>query len=133
MILDTTFCIDLLRDQTGGKNTGASKKLSALGEIKISIPIFVMCELHAGARLSSNPDTETAKINRLSEFIEVIYPSETFAVNYGQEEVALRQKGTPIPTMDLLIGTIAKYLGSPLLTRDIIHYKKINGLIVETY
>jgi predicted nucleic acid-binding protein len=65
--------------------------------------------------------------------LTIIYPDGAFPVAYAELDVALRREGTPIPTMDLLIGTTAKMLGVPILTRDNAHFKRIPGLVVETY
>ena len=69
----------------------------------------------------------------LAERLTVVVPDATFPVAYGELEAHLRRHGTPIPTMDLLIGTTARTFGLPLLTRDADHYGLIPGLVVETY
>lgn len=133
MFLDTTFCVDLMRERHRGTGGPASAKLVALGDTPLHASVFVLCELHAGARLSGDPKRETAKVERLADKLAVIYPGTTFAVAYGELEAWLRKKGKPIPTMDLLIGTMAKSHGLPLLTRDERHFTLIPGLVVETY
>ena len=58
MFLDTSFCVDLFREQNKLAEVAkcpASKKLKSLGDIPVYISVFVLCELEAGARLSSNP------------------------------------------------------------------------------
>ena len=133
MFLDTSFCVDLMREQHRGTEGPATGRLRALGDTPLCAPIFVLCELHAGARLSGHPRRELRKVAALAERVAVAYPDATFAVAYGEMEAHLRRKGTPIPTMDLLIGTTAKIHGMPLLTRDPTHYGLIPGLVVETY
>ena len=133
MFLDTTFCIDLMRERKQGKNGPASRKLAFLGETPLYASLFVACELHAGARMSSNPQGELRKIQTLFEIIEIVLPERSFAVAYGEAEAFLRRKGAAIPTMDLLIGLTAKLHGLPLLTADDEHFRRIPGLIVETY
>lgn len=132
MFLDTTFCIDLLREARHGPGP-ATAKLAQLGDTPLLVSIFVLCELQAGARLCANPMRELRGVERFSERLDVVCPDETFAVAYAEAEVALRQGGTPIPTMDLLIGVTAKMRGIPLLTRDAEHYVRIPGLVVEPY
>ncbi len=133
MFLDTTFCIDLMRDRKQGKTGPASRKLAALGETPLYASLFVACELHAGARMSNNPEAELRKIQALSEIVEIVVPDRSFAVAYGETEAFLRRKGRTIPTMDLLIGLTAKLHGLPLLTADNEHFSRIPGLVVETY
>jgi predicted nucleic acid-binding protein len=132
MFVETTFCIDLLRETRHGGGP-ATRKLRELGETPLLASLFVLCELHAGARLSVDPERELRSLELLAENLTIVYPDEDFAVAYAEMEVALRRLGTPIPTMDLMIATAAKMRGLPLITRDSGHYARIPGLVVETY
>ena len=80
-----------------------------------------------------HPRTELGKVGRLLEHCGLVTPDRAFASVYGEMECAIRRSGTPIPTMDLLIGCLAKQYGMPLLTRDTGHYERMAGLQVETY
>jgi tRNA(fMet)-specific endonuclease VapC len=133
MFLDTTFCIDLMREQHRQQTGAATQKLLTLGQTPLQMSLFVLCELQAGARLSRHPEREIRKVERLAERLEIIYPDEDFAVAYGETEALLRSQGVPIPTMDLLIGVTAKMRGVPLLSRDRLHLKRIPGLVLESY
>ena len=132
MFVDTTFCIDLIREGLQGAGP-ATAVLRRLADTALFTPVFVICELHAGARLSTHVDRELRRVERLTENITVVYPDAAFPVAYAELEVALRRNGTPIPTMDLLIATTAKIYGMPLLTRDASHYRLIPGLVVNSY
>ena len=133
MFMDTSFCIDLMREQRREADGPATAKLRDLGDTPLFTSAFVLCELHAGARLSKRPRRELRRVAMLAERVTVVPPAPTFPVAYGELEAHLRRAGTPIPTMDLLIGTTAKSHGLPLLTRDPAHYALIPGLVVETY
>ncbi len=132
MFLDTTCCIDLLREARRGRGP-ATVAVERLGEAPLLASVFVICELQAGARLAADWNTELRRVERLTDSLLVVHPDESFAVVYAETEVVLRRSGTPIPTMDLLIGVTAKMRGIPLLTRDTEHYRRIPGLVVETY
>lgn len=133
MILETTFCIDLLREQTRRIAGPATAKLAGLGTHPLYLPLFVLCELQAGARMSGNPRRELGRVELLSSRLGLLLPDATFPVAYGEAESFLRKRGIPIPTMDLLIGVLAKCHGRPLLTRDASHFARIPGLVVESY
>jgi len=132
VFVETTFCIDLIREARRGSGP-ATEKLRELGETPLLASVFVICELQTGARLSKNPDRELRSVEGFAENLTVVYPDENFPVAYAENEVFLRREGVPIPTMDLLIATTAKMRGMPLLTRDSTHYRRIPGLVVETY
>lgn len=133
MILDTTVCVDLLREQTRGERGPATEALAALAERRIYLSVFSVCELQTGAELSRRPEAERRAVNDLVAHFTVLYPGDDFAVLYGEAAAELIRSGTPIPTMDLLIGVLAKGRGMPLLTRDRRHFPTIHGLAVEWY
>ncbi|MFC1706428.1 type II toxin-antitoxin system VapC family toxin [Planctomycetota bacterium] len=133
MFVDTSFCVDLLREQHHRRVGPATRRLQDLGDTPLEASVFVVCELQAGARLSDNPERELRTVGRLAASFGVVYPDATFPVAYGEVEAYLRKQGKPIPTMDLLIGVQARILGIPLLTRDTEHFGRIPGLVVETY
>lgn len=133
MHLDSTFCIDLMRERSRGDEGPALRKLTALADIPLHVSLFVLCELQAGARLSLHPTRELCRVESFAEGLQTVYPDAAFAVAFGEAEALLRRNGTPIPVMDLLIGIQAKVHGRPLLTRDAGHFRLIPGLAVESY
>jgi tRNA(fMet)-specific endonuclease VapC len=130
---DTSFCIDLLREQRRGERGPAESKLELLGRTPLLISLFVLCELRAGAEMSSNPRLELSSVVRLVEGFEIVSPTPPFAVLYGEIVASLLKNGTPIPRMDVLLGVMAKSFGMPVLTRDAKHFSKIPGLLIEAY
>lgn len=133
MFLDTTFCVDLIREQRRGVNGPATVRLRGLGETPLQLSVFVLCELQAGARLSREPRRELRRVERSCDLADVVLPERGFEVAYGEAEAWLRRHGTPIGEMDLLIGVTAKVAGTPLLTRNAEHFQRIPGLAVEPY
>ena len=133
MFFDTTFCIDLIREQARNAPGPATAKLRSLQETPVLVSVFALCELHAGARLSANPKRELRRVEHLVQQVRIVYPDSAFPVAYGEAESALRRQRTQIPVMDLLIGVLARLHGLPLLTRDDTRFSRIPGLVVETY
>ncbi|MGA2643027.1 MAG: type II toxin-antitoxin system VapC family toxin [Spirochaetia bacterium] len=133
MFPDTTFCIDLLREQSRGTKGPASSKLESLGGQPLLISLFVLCDLRAGAEMAGNPRRELSRVVRLIDGFDVISPTPPFAILYGEIVAALLRNGTPVPRMDVLLGVMAKSFGMPVLTRDANHFGKIPGLVVESY
>ncbi|MDP8235103.1 MAG: type II toxin-antitoxin system VapC family toxin [Candidatus Erginobacter occultus] len=133
MFIDTSFCIDLLREQKRHRPGPAVKKLESLSGVEICASVFVLCELMAGAWLSVDPARERERVKVLSGMLTIVYPDYSFAVSYGEMEAELRKTGFPIPTMDLLIGVSAKIHNLPLITRDAQHFHRIPGLLLEEY
>jgi predicted nucleic acid-binding protein len=133
MLLDTSFCIDLMKEQAGGRKGPATEKLISLGEERLAISVFTLGELFAGAESSKNARREHERLKALIDTIEVVYPRERFARLYGETVSFLKHSGTPIPLMDVLIGTSAKEHGLTVITRDVSHFRKIPMLSVMEY
>jgi predicted nucleic acid-binding protein len=133
VLVDTCFCIDLLREQDAPVEGAATVRLSELDQAALQIPVFVLCELEAGARSSAHPERELRRVMNTFGGLSVVHTDERLPAVYGELEVVLRRAGTPIPSMDLLIGSMAVRHSTPLLTRDVGHYDLIPGLVVETY
>lgn len=133
--VDTDFVIDLLREQRRGDTGPAHRKLEQLGETPIRLSVFVLCELEAGAARYHDPD-EVQRVRRLCQHVEIVYPDERFAPQYGATLAALTQqklKKLTVATMDLLIGTLALVENDTLVTRNVRHFEKIPHLRIDRY
>jgi tRNA(fMet)-specific endonuclease VapC len=133
MFVDTSFVVELLRERNSGRRGPATSKLEAIQQLKLQMPLFVLCELHAGVAQARNPKHELEKLERLFEYFETVYPEQAFATTYGELESRLRKQGRPIPLMDLLIATLVKCHGVPILTRDVGHFEGLPGVVVERF
>lgn len=133
MMLDTSVCIDLLRETARGVEGPARQALAALGNVGVSISVYTECELRTGLELSERPDEERLRLTHLLERLNILHPEPGFPVLYAECAAALLKRGTPIPVMDLLIGVTAKSHGLAVLTRDTKHFSRIPGLVVLGY
>ncbi len=133
MILDTTVCVDLLRERARGKRGPAYEAVHALGDARLYLSVYSVCELNTGALLSSDKPAEQRRVADFVQHLTILYPDVAFPTVYAEAAAELLTAGTPIPVMDLLIGITAKTNGLPLLTRDRKHFHRIPGLAVEWY
>ena len=133
MVLDTSVCVDLLREAGRGGQGPATKAVGKLGDTRVYLSLFSVCELETGVQLAACPSQEQARLELLLQRLTVIYPDPGFSALYAEAAAALIAAGTPIPVMDLLIGITAKAHSMPVLTRDPNHFARIPGLVVESY
>jgi predicted nucleic acid-binding protein len=133
MLVDTSFCVDLLRERRRNTQGPATMKLRNLDSVRLQMSLFVYGELQHGARGSADPEAELRRVEALAELVPMLMPDRSFAVWYGAAAARLQASGERIPQMDLLIGAHAASMGIPLLTRDVEHYRHIEGLVIESY
>jgi tRNA(fMet)-specific endonuclease VapC len=132
--LDTTFLVDLLREQRRDRFGPASTYLEGLpDEDVLAVSVHAVCELMAGALSGRAPAAELERVSRLCDALVVQYPDQRFAAAYGRLLANVHSSGSPIATMDLLIGTAAILDDAPLVTRNGRHFSRIPGLTVESY
>jgi predicted nucleic acid-binding protein len=132
--LDTTFLVDLLREQRSERFGPASTYLEGLpGDEVLAASVHVVCELMAGAMRVGAPPGELDRLSRLCDALLVVYPDHRFAEEYGRLSAQLDRAGTNVHAMDLLIATAAILEGAPLVTRNVKHFGRIPRLDVTSY
>lgn len=131
--LDTSFLIDLLREQARGTEGPASRWLDREAASELAVSVFVQCELEAGAAGAAHPIREREKIRALLAAVSIVLPSDTFAARYGATLVHIHRASKSISTMDLLIATTALDAGDPLVTGNRRHFEVVPDLTVLTY
>lgn len=129
---DTSFLVDVLRERRRGVAGPARQLLDGLPDDEEGC---VNVHTH-GVSFSLVPDParEGERVQRLVSAMSVSLPdAEKFPDTYARLLADLQRRGTPIATMDLLIGTAAVRASAPLVTRDPSHFHPIAGLDVLTY
>lgn len=79
------------------------------------------------------PDRERRRVLRVLGELPVIEPDKRLAATYARAHSGLTQQGTPLATMDLLIGCTALNDEAALLTANRPHFSRIVGLRVMGY
>ena len=131
--LDSSFVIDLLREQARRQPGPASRWLEQADGAEVGVSLFVQCELEAGAAAADHPARARERIRALVSAIAVVGPSEGFAARYGATLAAIHGAGKGIGTMDLLIATVALEDNAPLLTANERHFAVVPDLDLLTY
>lgn len=127
---DTSFIVDFLR----GKNeTGELlKKLRMRDESLFVTPVTIM-ELSKGAWLSNNPKEESSKVKNVVSSFQILKFDIEEAFLAGEIESSLIKKGQKTDVEDIMISSIALQNKETLVTRNVKHFEKIDGLKIESY
>jgi predicted nucleic acid-binding protein len=131
--LDTSFLIDLLREQRRRTRGPAQAALDVLADDPLGVSVFALCELEAGIPTSTRVEQERAGIRSMMDALTAVYPDVRFPPAYAAVLQETTTQGRTIATMDLLIGVTALVDGAPLVTRNRRHFAAIPGLQIVTY
>lgn len=125
-MLDTNICIYLIRL----KPERLIKRITRHSPEDIVLSSITVSELFYGVYKSMNRKQNMKALSLFLEPFEVLpYDSEAAKI-YGEIRSDLERKGTPIGSMDLLIGVHALSLGVTLVTNNTREFKRIKGLKV---
>jgi tRNA(fMet)-specific endonuclease VapC len=131
---DAAFLIDLQREWTRQTPGPAFALMEELDEHEIlAVSVFAVAEMRLGAELTRRPAKAHQQIDELLAGLLVVYPTDAFAARYAREAAALQRNGNRIPTMDLLIGTLALLDDAPIVTRNRKDFSRVPGLRVLSY
>ena len=123
-LLDTNIVIALLADEASVKS-----RLAQAEEVFVSS--IAIGELFFGARKSTRPDVNLARIDEFAAVSVVLGCETETARRYGDLKNTLRLKGRPLPENDIWIAAQALETGSMLVTFDS-HFEHIPGLRIWT-
>ncbi len=111
----------------------------AVGNLKkhihdpIKIGTITLMELYYGAYKSQKVTSNLAKIKNLENVIEIIPVGEEVAEIFGREKVRLEKEGFPLDDFDLVVGCCALAHNLTLVTNNVKHFKRIEGLQVTNW
>lgn len=131
--LDTTFLVDAIRESRRGHDGPARQWLAGHRGEALGMSVFVRAEILLGAELHADPLGERRRVMAVCGNLPVVLPDDGLADTYARVHAGLRQQGTPLATMDLLIACVALNERAPLLTANQSHFARIPGLRVLDY
>jgi len=131
--LDTSFLVDAIREARRREHGPARRWLADNKHEALAMSVFVRAELLVGAELHAEPDQERRRVLQACGDLPVITPGPDLADTYAAVAAGLLRQGTPITTMDLLIGCTALSANAAILTANRSHFERIIGLRVLGY
>jgi tRNA(fMet)-specific endonuclease VapC len=128
-MLDTNICIYLIRK----KPENLIEKLKSLHIGDICISSVTLAELRYGVEKSQHQEKNRFALEEFILPIEVMPFDDDAASYYGCLRALLEKKGTPIGSLDLMIGANALSLNSILVTNNTREFFRIPNLTVEDW
>src|SRR3989344_6405719 len=125
-VLDTTFLIDLFK----GKPETLSKQKEEDFFVTSQINMY---EILVGIFHDGN-SSKILKVQELFENIRVLPLTESGVMKSAQISAELMKEGLMVEDMDCLTAGIALSHGiNTVITKNVKHFKRMKGIIVETY
>ena len=127
-LLDTNICVYLLK-----KNPGVISVFSAKKNAGAAISSITLAELEFGVWNSAAYDKNKTALLTFLSLVEILSFDSKAAAEYGKICAFLRQKGTPIGQMDMLIAAHAKSRGLVVVTNNSCEFERVEGLKLENW
>jgi predicted nucleic acid-binding protein len=126
-VIDTDILIDLLRN--------VKKVIAFLAEIEksgslLSTTVINAFELYYGAHKSGKREQNLVATRKLLSRLILLPLGPRSAETAGRIYAQLERKGQPIGLRDSLVGAITLTRGCNIVTRNVEHFQKIEGLKV---
>ena len=127
ILLDTDICIEILR-----KNEKIIKCRENTDE-EISISFITVGELYYGAEKSAYVNDNKKVIEEFLLTINIINSDNEIMMKFGEIKAILKKKNIQLPDADLLIAATTLTKTDKLVTGNIKHFERINGLTIEKW
>ncbi|MDE3096455.1 MAG: type II toxin-antitoxin system VapC family toxin [Chloroflexota bacterium] len=126
-LIDTDVCIDALRPRTSASLMDQVRSIASDGA---AISVITYGEVYEGILFSRQ------RAQNLQRWREFIAPLDVIGVTAGIAEVwaeirgTLRRRALTTPDNDLLIAATALHFDMAVLTRNVRHFARVDGLRV---
>lgn len=127
--VDTTFLIDLHRERsTGGDDGAAHQFLRRSPDAELFLSVIALGEFAEGFEQPGHP-----VVTAMRDGHTLVGVDDQTALVYARMTRQLRRRGELIGTNDLWIGCTSLRLGMPIVTANVAHFRRIDGLGIVQY
>lgn len=123
--LDTTVLIDLQRERARGADGPAHRFLVRAPQAELCLSVVALGEFAEGFTTAEEPI-----VRAIRDHHTLLPLDEDTAIRYAQVARVLRASGRLIGANDLWIGCTSLRHGLPLVTANVDHFRRIDGLQV---
>jgi len=129
LMLDTDYCVDLIRNKALRNRIIPWLSKHEAGELGISV--ITLAELEYGVQNSSSQERNKEALDKFLLPLEIADFDAAAAARYGEIRASLEKSGKQIGSLDMLIGASALSIGVPLVTNNVREFKRIKGLEIQ--
>lgn len=128
-MLDTNICIYIIKN----KPTVIAKKFQSFQIGDIAVSSIVLSELAFGVYNSAYLQRNLSALQEFMQPIEILAYDENAAYAYGEIRAHLKQKGSPIGQLDIMIAAHAVSLNAVLVTNNVKKFSRVKNLRCENW
>jgi tRNA(fMet)-specific endonuclease VapC len=129
VILDTDLLVAYLRQLEDARHWIGNRE----DEGPFCITPIQLLELYKGAYLSKKQQENVEEVQKLISGLKLLHITPLSAEIFGKIYSLLKQRGELIGEYDLIIASVALANSHPVVTRNIDHFNKVQGLIVTPW
>jgi len=126
-LLDTNICVFFLQGRYNLR-----EKMGSVGIANLCISEITVAELLYGAYNSENFSKHIAEVNDIVSLFTVV-PIYSSLEEYARQKAMLRKAGRIIDDFDILIGATALHNDMVLVTDNIRHLSRLEGVVMENW
>lgn len=126
-LLDTCVCISMFRNEGQVRET-----LRRVGTKNCFISEITIAELYFGLAKAEDKKRKLEDIRQVQRLFRVI-PAYSSYKEYGEIRLSLEHSGQRVDQFDLLIGATAMHHSLTLVTSNLKHFERMQGLIIENW
>lgn len=127
-LLDTNFCIRVLRDRPASLRRRFNDEAEGL-----CLSTIVLTELLVGAFKSAQPERNRREVESFAARLDVL-PFDAEAADHAAEiRATLEKEGRKIGGYDVLIAGQARSRGLTVVTANLREFRRVKGLLVENW
>ncbi len=126
-LLDTCVCISMFRNEGCVRET-----LLKVGTKNCYVSEITIAELYFGLAKVSDKKRKLEDIHEVERLFRVIPVYSSFR-EYGEIRHSLEHSGQRVDQFDLLIGATALHHHLTLVTSNLRHFERIQGLAIENW
>ena len=126
-LLDTCVCISMFRNEGKVRET-----LLNIGVENCYISEITIAELYFGLAKASDKKRKLEDIREVQRLFRII-PAYSSFKEYGEIRLSLEHTGQRVDQFDLLIGATAMHHELKLVTSNLKHFERMQGLEIENW
>ena len=127
MLFDIDVCVELLR----GNNTVIERRQQTADRIAVSF--MTAAELYFGAYKSGNLTENRDVVEKFLNTVEIHQSTLRIADKFGEIKESLQKSGQSLADADIFIAATALCNNEILVTGNVQHYQRIDGLRIENW